>query len=71
MKIERIHKVIKEMEKKNLKQIIAVSYTHLAVYKRQYLHSEALKWEKWHNGRSQRSARQFIDWLQGAVESKG
>ena len=33
----------------------------------EYLHSEALKWEKWHNGRSPRSARQFIDWLQGEV----
>ncbi|PRR83309.1 ATP-binding protein [Clostridium vincentii] len=29
------------------------------------LHREALKWEKWHNGRSPRSANQFVDWLQG------
>ncbi|MBE6050061.1 MAG: ATP-binding protein [Clostridium sp.] len=36
----------------------------------EYLHSEALKWEKWHNGRSPRSARQFIDWLQGEVSGK-
>ena len=34
------------------------------------LHAEALKWEKWHNGRSPRSARQFIDWLQGDLEDK-
>ena len=34
----------------------------------EYLHFEALKWEKWHNGRSPRSARQFIDWLQGELE---
>ena len=35
------------------------------------LHREALKWEKWHNGRSPRSANQFVDWLQGEMmESK-
>ena len=34
------------------------------------LHFEALKWEKWHNGRSPRSARQFIDWLQGELQDK-
>lgn len=33
-----------------------------------YLHTEALKWEKWHNGRSPRSATQFIDWLEGEME---
>ena len=35
----------------------------------EYLHREALKWEKWHNGRSPRSARQFIDWLEGELTS--
>lgn len=34
---------------------------------KEYLHSEALKWEKWNNGRSPRSARQFINWLQGEL----
>ena len=34
------------------------------------LHSEALKWEKWYNGRSPRSARQFLDWYQGQLASK-
>lgn len=29
------------------------------------LHKEALKWELWYNGRSPRTARQFIDWLEG------
>lgn len=29
------------------------------------LHKEALQWEKWHNGRSPRSATQFVNWLQG------
>lgn len=32
-----------------------------------YLHREALKWEKWNNGRSPRSARQFVDWLEGEL----
>ncbi|MGG7179067.1 ATP-binding protein [Clostridium paraputrificum] len=34
------------------------------------LHREALKWEKWHNGRSPRSATQFIDWLEGELSLK-
>ena len=36
----------------------------------EYLHAEALKWEKWHNGRSPRSANQFVDWLQGELMSQ-
>lgn len=35
-----------------------------------YLHREALKWEKWHNGRSPRSARQFTDWLEATIKSQ-
>ena len=33
----------------------------------EYAHREALKWEKWNNGRSPRSARQFVDWLEGEL----
>jgi len=32
---------------------------------REQLHREALKWELWYNGRSPRTARQFVDWLEG------
>ena len=32
---------------------------------RETLHREALKWELWYNGRSPRTARQFIDWMEG------
>lgn len=32
---------------------------------RETLHKEALKWERWYNGRSARTARQFIDWIEG------
>ncbi len=31
------------------------------------LHREALKWELWYNGRSPRTARQFVDWLEGEM----
>lgn len=31
------------------------------------LHSEALKWEMRYNGRSPRTARQFVDWLEGQL----
>ena len=34
---------------------------------REKLHREALRWATRHNGRSPRTARQFIDWLEGAV----
>jgi predicted AAA+ superfamily ATPase len=32
---------------------------------RKKLHIEALKWERWYNGRSARTARQFVDWMEG------
>jgi predicted AAA+ superfamily ATPase len=35
---------------------------------KQYLHREALKWEMWYNGRSPRTARQFVDYIE--AESK-
>ena len=34
-------------------------------YDKEKLEREALKWEMWYNGRSPRTARQFIDWLEG------
>lgn len=34
-------------------------------YDKDKLYREALKWEMWYNGRSPRTARQFIDWLEG------
>jgi predicted AAA+ superfamily ATPase len=37
------------------------------------LHRAALNWECWHNIRSPRTARQFVDWLEGKIrgESRG
>lgn len=34
----------------------------------EYLHSEALKWVRWHNARSPRTAKQFINWLEGDLK---
>lgn len=38
---------------------------------RSRLHRAALNWECWHNARSPRTARQFVDWLEGKIRSKG
>lgn len=32
------------------------------------LREQALRWEKWFNGRSPRSARQFVDWIEGGLD---
>ena len=29
------------------------------------LHKEALQWALWYNGRSARTAKQFVDWIEG------
>ena len=34
------------------------------------LRKEALKWAIWYNGRSARTARQFIDWIEGDLAAK-
>ncbi|EKQ54428.1 MULTISPECIES: ATP-binding protein [unclassified Clostridium] len=34
---------------------------------KEYLHAEALKWVRWYNARSPRTAVQFINWLQGEL----
>ncbi len=37
---------------------------------REYIQREAMKWELQYNGRSPRTARQFVDWLEGQLASK-
>ena len=37
---------------------------------KEYLHREALKWELTYNGRSPRTAKQFIDWLEGYLKMR-
>jgi predicted AAA+ superfamily ATPase len=34
----------------------------------QAFHDNALRWERWFNGRSPRTARQFVDWLEGGED---
>jgi predicted AAA+ superfamily ATPase len=35
---------------------------------KEILHEEALKWELRYNGRSPRTAKQFVDWIEGKEE---
>ncbi|MCX8130056.1 MAG: ATP-binding protein [Clostridia bacterium] len=37
---------------------------------KEFVHREALKWELWYNGRSPRTARQFVDWLEGELAAR-
>ncbi|MGB9793080.1 MAG: ATP-binding protein, partial [Thermacetogeniaceae bacterium] len=37
---------------------------------KEQLHEEALRWEKRNNGRSPRTARQFVDWLEGHLKAR-
>lgn len=46
-----------------LKIVEALASQHNLQIDRQELRNEALRWEMWHNGRSGRTARQFIDHL--------
>ncbi len=41
------------------------------VIDRPVLRHQAIQWELWHNGRSGRTARQFIDWLEGKLGLEG
>lgn len=35
---------------------------------KEYLHAEALKWVRWNNARSPRTAQQFVNWLEGDLK---
>ena len=48
-----------------LKIIDGIAEERKLVVDKEILHMEALKWEMWQNGRSPRTARQFIDWYEG------
>lgn len=34
----------------------------------EYLHAEALKWVRWYNGKSPRTAKQFINWFEASLK---
>lgn len=60
--------VFSSPDKKRYLQIVEglVAQRGLSIDKEK-LHREALKWELWYNGRSPRTARQFVDWLEGEL----
>ena len=35
---------------------------------REYLHAEAIKWTRWYNARSPRTAKQFINWFEANLK---
>ncbi|HHW30105.1 MAG TPA: ATP-binding protein [Clostridiaceae bacterium] len=57
-------------KKKYLKIVEGIAVKRGLNVDTEYLHTEALKWELWYNGRSPRTARQFIDWLESKLSEK-
>jgi predicted AAA+ superfamily ATPase len=47
-------------EERGILNRLTTSDTEMKVF-----HDNALRWERWFNGRSPRTARQFVDWLEG------
>jgi predicted AAA+ superfamily ATPase len=50
-------------EERGLLNPLTVSDTELKTFR-----DNALRWERWFNGRSPRTARQFVDWLEGGED---
>jgi predicted AAA+ superfamily ATPase len=50
-------------EERGLLNPLTVSDIELQTFR-----DNALRWERWFNGRSPRTARQFVDWLEGGEE---
>jgi predicted AAA+ superfamily ATPase len=50
-------------EERGLLNRLTTSDTELKTF-----HDNALRWERWFNGRSPRTARQFVDWLEGGED---
>lgn len=55
-------------QKEYLKIIDGIVESRKLEVDREYLHAEALKWVRWHNARSPRTAKQFINWLEGNLK---
>lgn len=55
-------------QKEYLKIIDGIVESRGLEVNREYLHAEALKWVRWHNARSPRTAKQFINWLEGDLK---
>lgn len=54
-------------QKEFLKIIDGVAEARGIKVEKEYLHAEALKWVRWYNARSPRTAIQFINWLEGTL----
>ncbi|WP_297429361.1 ATP-binding protein [Clostridium sp.] len=55
-------------QKEYLQVIDSIAESRGIEVDKEYLHAEALKWVRWYNARSPRTAVQFINWLQGELE---
>lgn len=55
-------------QKEYLKIIDGIVETRGLDVDKEYLHAEALKWVRWHNARSPRTAQQFINWIEGDLK---
>jgi predicted AAA+ superfamily ATPase len=55
-------------QKEYLKIIDGIVEARRLEVDKDYLHAEALKWVRWHNARSPRTAKQFINWLEGNLK---
>ncbi|AJG99545.1 ATP/GTP-binding protein [Clostridium beijerinckii] len=55
-------------QKEFLKIIDGVAEARGIKVEKEYLHAEALKWVRWYNARSPRTAIQFINWLEGTLK---
>jgi len=55
-------------QKEYLKIIDGIVEARRLEVNKDYLHAEALKWVRWHNARSPRTAKQFINWLEGNLK---
>jgi predicted AAA+ superfamily ATPase len=55
-------------QKEYLKVVDSIAESRGIEVDKEYLHAEALKWVRWYNARSPRTAVQFINWLQGELD---
>ncbi len=52
-------------QKRYLKIVEGIAASRSLKIDTERLHREALQWALWYNGRSARTARQFVDWIEG------
>lgn len=54
-------------QKRYLKIVEGIAENRNLNMDKEQLHKEALQWALWYNGRSARTARQFVDWIAGSA----